>query len=61
MQQLQSFFILFFSRKKPKELTLWESFIDHDGINIAEQLLQYPIILARKITKSKSFVRKHAH
>ncbi|KAG5589310.1 hypothetical protein H5410_039824 [Solanum commersonii] len=36
-------------------LTLWENFIDHVGINVAEQLHQYPIILARKIAKSKSY------
>lgn len=46
--------IIMDNQKKPKKLTLWESFIDHDGINIAEQLDQYPIILARKIAKSKS-------
>ncbi|KAG5575731.1 hypothetical protein H5410_055865 [Solanum commersonii] len=43
------------NQKKPKKLTLWESFIDHFGINITEQLHQYPIILARKIAKSKSY------
>uniref|UniRef100_M1CIH2 Replication protein A OB domain-containing protein n=1 Tax=Solanum tuberosum TaxID=4113 RepID=M1CIH2_SOLTU len=47
--------IIMDNQKKPKKLTLWESFIDHVGIYIAEQLNQYPIILARKIAKSKSY------
>ncbi|KAH0702438.1 hypothetical protein KY285_016716 [Solanum tuberosum] len=47
--------IIMDNQKKPKKLTLWESFIDHVGIYIAEQLNQYPIILSRKIAKSKSY------
>ncbi|KAG5594979.1 hypothetical protein H5410_036211 [Solanum commersonii] len=49
--------IIMDNQKKPKNLTLLESFIDHDGVQIAEQLDQYPIILARKVGKSKSSAR----
>jgi len=41
-------------RKKPTKLTLWEDFIDHEGVKLFNQLHDYPIILARKIGKSSS-------
>ncbi|KAL3380483.1 hypothetical protein AABB24_000898 [Solanum stoloniferum] len=40
--------------KKPTKLTLWENFIDHDGVKLFNQLHDYPIILARRIGKSSS-------
>ncbi|XP_049362238.1 uncharacterized protein LOC125826926 [Solanum verrucosum] len=40
--------------KKPTKLTLWEDFIDHEGVKLFNQLHDYPIILARKIGKSSS-------
>ncbi|KAH0640882.1 hypothetical protein KY290_035612 [Solanum tuberosum] len=41
-------------RKKPTKLTLWEDFIDHEGVKLFNQLHDYPIILARRIGKSSS-------
>ncbi|XP_027773848.1 replication protein A 70 kDa DNA-binding subunit B-like isoform X1 [Solanum pennellii] len=38
--------------KKPTKLTLWEDFIDHEGVKLFKQLHDYPIILARRIAKS---------
>ncbi|KAH0776296.1 hypothetical protein KY290_007707 [Solanum tuberosum] len=43
-----------FGRKKPTKLTLWEDFIDHEGVKLFNQLHDYPIILARRIGKSSS-------
>ncbi|KAH0723893.1 hypothetical protein KY289_006937, partial [Solanum tuberosum] len=40
--------------KKPTKLTLWEDFIDHEGVKLFNQLHDYPIILARRIGKSSS-------
>ncbi|KAL3326440.1 hypothetical protein AABB24_011583 [Solanum stoloniferum] len=40
--------------KKPTKLTLWEDFIDHEGVKIFNQLHDYPIILARRVGKSSS-------
>ncbi|KAH0711559.1 hypothetical protein KY289_007518 [Solanum tuberosum] len=42
------------SLKKPTKLTLWEDFIDHEGVKLFNQLHDYPIILARRIGKSSS-------
>ncbi|KAH0655963.1 hypothetical protein KY285_030845 [Solanum tuberosum] len=42
------------SLKKPIKLTLWEDFIDHEGVKLVNQLHDYPIILARRIGKSSS-------
>ncbi|KAL3380949.1 hypothetical protein AABB24_001214 [Solanum stoloniferum] len=41
-------------RKKPTKLTLWEDFIDHEGVKLFNQLHDYPIILARKVGQSSS-------
>ncbi|KAL3358351.1 hypothetical protein AABB24_015466 [Solanum stoloniferum] len=38
--------------KKPTKLTLWEDFIDHEGVKLFNQLHDYPIILARRVGKS---------
>ncbi|KAL3374452.1 hypothetical protein AABB24_006100 [Solanum stoloniferum] len=40
--------------KNPTKLTLWEDFIDHEGVKLFNQLHDYPIILARKVGKSSS-------
>ncbi|KAG5631104.1 hypothetical protein H5410_002821, partial [Solanum commersonii] len=40
--------------KKPTKLTLWEDFINHEGVKLFNQLHDYPIILARRIGKSSS-------
>ncbi|WMV36738.1 hypothetical protein MTR67_030123, partial [Solanum verrucosum] len=40
--------------KKPTKLTLWEDFIDHEGVKLFNQLHDYPIILARRLGKSSS-------
>ncbi|KAL3358126.1 hypothetical protein AABB24_015328 [Solanum stoloniferum] len=47
-------FITMDKLKKPTKLTLWEDFIDHEGVKLFNQLHDYPIILARKIGKSSS-------
>ncbi|KAG5578498.1 hypothetical protein H5410_058632 [Solanum commersonii] len=47
-------FIIMDKAKKPTKLTLWEDFIDHEGVKLFNQLHDYPIILARKIGKSSS-------
>ncbi|KAH0784545.1 hypothetical protein KY290_004143 [Solanum tuberosum] len=47
-------FIIIDKLKKPTKLTLWEDFIDHEGVKLFNQLHDYPIILARKIGKSSS-------
>ncbi|KAH0694016.1 hypothetical protein KY285_021113 [Solanum tuberosum] len=47
-------FIVMDKLKKPTKLTLWEDFIDHEGVKLFNQLHDYPIILARKIGKSSS-------
>ncbi|KAG5602882.1 hypothetical protein H5410_034252 [Solanum commersonii] len=47
-------FILMDKLKKPTKLTLWEDFIDHEGVKLFNQLHDYPIILARRIGKSSS-------
>ncbi|KAG5577680.1 hypothetical protein H5410_057814 [Solanum commersonii] len=47
-------FIIMDKLKKPTKLTLWEDFIDHEGVKLFNQLHDYPIILARKIGKSSS-------
>ncbi|KAL3380481.1 hypothetical protein AABB24_000898, partial [Solanum stoloniferum] len=47
-------FIVMDKLKKPTKLTLWENFIDHDGVKLFNQLHDYPIILARRIGKSSS-------
>ncbi|KAH0700296.1 hypothetical protein KY290_015156 [Solanum tuberosum] len=47
-------FIIMDKLKKPTKLTLWEDFIDHEGLKLFNQLHDYPIILARKIGKSSS-------
>ncbi|WMV56429.1 hypothetical protein MTR67_049814 [Solanum verrucosum] len=40
--------------KNSTKLTLWEDFIDHEGVKLFNQLHDYPIILARRIGKSSS-------
>ncbi|KAG5578235.1 hypothetical protein H5410_058369 [Solanum commersonii] len=47
-------FIIMDKLKKPTKLTLWEDFIDHEGVKLFNQLHDYPIILARKIGKSST-------
>ncbi|KAH0753496.1 hypothetical protein KY285_006644, partial [Solanum tuberosum] len=47
-------FIVMDKLKKPTKLTLWEDFIDHEGVKLFNQLHDYPIILARRIGKSSS-------
>ncbi|KAH0651385.1 hypothetical protein KY285_031510 [Solanum tuberosum] len=47
-------FIVMDKLKKPLKLTLWEDFIDHEGVKLFNQLHDYPIILARRIGKSSS-------
>ncbi|WMV15705.1 hypothetical protein MTR67_009090 [Solanum verrucosum] len=47
-------FIVMDKPKKPTKLTLWENFIDHEGVKLFNQLHDYPIILARRIGKSSS-------
>ncbi|KAL3369794.1 hypothetical protein AABB24_007033 [Solanum stoloniferum] len=47
-------FIVMDKLKKPTKLTLWEDFIDHEGVKLFNQLHDYPIILARKVGKSSS-------
>ncbi|XP_015055892.2 uncharacterized protein LOC107002396 isoform X2 [Solanum pennellii] len=45
-------FIVMDKLKKPTKMTLWEDFIDHEGVKLFNQLHDYPIILARRIAKS---------
>ncbi|KAG5609729.1 hypothetical protein H5410_021010 [Solanum commersonii] len=47
-------FIVMDKLKKPTKLTLWEDFIDHEGVKVFNQLHDYLIILARRIGKSSS-------
>ncbi|KAG5617641.1 hypothetical protein H5410_017465 [Solanum commersonii] len=47
-------FIVMDKLKKSTKLTLWEDFIDHEGVKLFNQLHDYPIILARRIGKSSS-------
>ncbi|KAL3332910.1 hypothetical protein AABB24_033125 [Solanum stoloniferum] len=47
-------FIVMDKLKNSTKLTLWEDFIDHEGVKLFNQLHDYPIILARRIGKSSS-------
>ncbi|KAG5602925.1 hypothetical protein H5410_034295, partial [Solanum commersonii] len=51
-KRIQEFILM--DKKKPTKLTLWEDFIDHEGVKLFNQLHDYPIILARRIGKSSS-------
>ncbi|KAM3358643.1 putative protein isoform X1 [Capsicum galapagoense] len=46
-------FVIMDEQKKPTKLALWDSFIDHDGPKLLNQLHTYPVILA------KSFKSNH--